>query len=542
MTACEGNKPLGFDGYVRVSDVSGRGGESYRSPRDQRVVIERLAAQFGLTLDEVVSEEDVKGSTPIEERELGRLVRKVEEGCSGGLVVWNVKRYSRNWRDGILVADRIFAAGGRLIAEDFQHVGIGARSLLSFILELGEEDLRQKTETWDRSTAGAVARGIHSGSVPPFGYEWPTTIIDLGEGRERVKKLGPLEPTGDACKVRAAFEARAAGAAWSEVASILGAKSKSAAARVLSNRVYLGEASSGKHVQPGAHEPLVDEIVFSRVQRRQETVVRDTSKRQTLLAKVLKCGSCAGTLTWDGSMAKPGYRCKQLRCERKVTVAAEKVEPVVVELALRWHAVNQPWFALTRKIEDATLPARIDVLQAARTEVESLHDQIESGVISPTAGAVALTAAEKAVVAARERVESAEAGTGWLALTPQRVVDKLGLKIETVVETKPLLLGPHVGAGVHEPAAEGDTFEAKVERVVGWDADTETLRSFIREMGTVIVHPVGRGHGNLPVTGRISWQPNTPVVDYTALPEGVLAAERAEFLAAVEAYRAKTPA
>ena len=175
--------------------------------------------------------------------------------------IWNVKRYSRNWRDGILVADRIFAAGGRLIAEDFQHVGMGARSMLSFILELGEEDLRQKTELWDRSSAGAVARGIHSGSVPPFGYEWPTTVIDLGEGRRRVKKLGPLQPTEDAPKVRAAFEARAGGAPWSEVARILGAKSKSAAVRVLSNRVYLGEASSGRHVQPGAHPAIVDELL-----------------------------------------------------------------------------------------------------------------------------------------------------------------------------------------------------------------------------------------------------------------------------------------
>jgi DNA invertase Pin-like site-specific DNA recombinase len=505
-------------------------------------VIERLAGQFGVTLDEVVSEEDVKGSTAIEERELGRLVRKVEQGESGGLIVWNVKRYSRNWRDGLLVADRIFAAGGRLLAEDFQHVGMGARSMLSFILELGEEDLRQKTETWDRSTAGAVARGIHSGSVPPLGYEWPTAVIDLGEDRTRIKKLGPLRPTGDAARVRAAFEARAAGAPWSEVARILGAKSKSAATRVLQNRVYLGEARSGRHVREGAHPAIVDELLFSRVQRRQETAVRDTSKPVTLLAKVLKCGSCGGTLTWDGSMAKPGYRCKHLHCEHKVTVAAEKVEPVVVELALGWHAVNQPWFALTRRIEDAMLPARTQALQAARAEVESLREQIASGAVSPTAGAVALTAAEKAVEEARERVESAEAGTGWLALPPERVAEKLGLRTETLVETKPLLLGPHLEAGVHAPAAEGETFESVTDRVVGWDADAETVRSFIREMGMVTVHPVGRGHGNLPVRSRISWQPNTPVVDYAALPAGVLEAEAAEFVAAVDAYRALTPA
>ena len=69
-------------------------------------------------------------------------------------------------------------------------------------------------------------------------------------------------------------------------------------------------------------------------------------------------------------------------------------------------------------------------------------------------------------------------------------------------------------------------------------ADMETRRSFIREMGTVYVYPVGRGHGKLPVTGRIKWRANTPVVDYAALPAGVLEAEVAEFLAAVENHRA----
>ena len=66
----------------------------------------------------------------------------------------------------------------------------------------------------------------------------------------------------------------------------------------------------------------------------------------------------------------------------------------------------------------------------------------------------------------------------------------------------------------------------------------ETRRSFIREMGTVYLYPVGRGHGKLPVTGRIRWQANTPVPDYTALPAGVLEQQVAELLAAVEAYRA----
>src|SRR6266540_1084355 len=92
---------LPLDGYIRVSRVNGRSGESYRSPGDQRAVIERLAAAHGLTLGEVVIEEDVSGSRKIAQRELGRLVEKVEAGQSGGLIVWKVSRFSRSLLDGV---------------------------------------------------------------------------------------------------------------------------------------------------------------------------------------------------------------------------------------------------------------------------------------------------------------------------------------------------------------------------------------------------------------------------------------------------------
>ena len=47
---------LPFDGYIRVSRVNGREGDSYQSPERQRETIERLAAAKGLRLGEVVTE------------------------------------------------------------------------------------------------------------------------------------------------------------------------------------------------------------------------------------------------------------------------------------------------------------------------------------------------------------------------------------------------------------------------------------------------------------------------------------------------------
>src|SRR5215211_3527051 len=75
-----------YDAYVRVSKVGERAGSSsFISPDVQRETITRLASIHGLTIGELVEELDISGSKPIEERELGRLVRKVERGASAGL-------------------------------------------------------------------------------------------------------------------------------------------------------------------------------------------------------------------------------------------------------------------------------------------------------------------------------------------------------------------------------------------------------------------------------------------------------------------------
>src|SRR6266508_528609 len=95
-----------------------------------------------------------------------------------------------------------------------------------------------------------------------------TTGRCAGRTRGGTAQRGPLIPNADGPKVRAAFEAKAEGASWSQVAQILEAKSKGATAKVISNRVYLGEARSGKFVRPNAHPALVDDVLFRRANRR----------------------------------------------------------------------------------------------------------------------------------------------------------------------------------------------------------------------------------------------------------------------------------
>jgi hypothetical protein len=460
---------LPFAGYVRVSRVNGRRGDSFISPDLQRASIERTARNSGVTLGEVVEELDVSGGKDTEARELGRLVAEVKARKYGGIIVWNVKRYSRAWLDGINVFDALVRAGGRLIAEDFAHEGKYARSILSFLLENAEDEREQRTETWTKAVIGSIDRGIHPGAAsnPPLGYDWPKQIIDLGDGRTQMKKLGPLFVTEDGPKITAAFEARADGASWSEICKILGVTSQGSAARILSHRVYLGEAgvwgSKLGHVKPKSHPGLVSEDVFNRVQRqsakpRRPRAVGVNRDWAVLAGGVLRCPACGGRLTPDRE--KRRYSCRKVGVHDGVKASirhTDRLVNYVTEQALAWHALVQPRFALVQEVEAAVLPVLEDKLAEANAEREEIQ---ASTTLSALRRAEALTRQDAIVAEIEREIEHSEASQGWLSLPTGRVKTKIA-------------------------------------------GDPQALNSFVREMVLVIVTPIGQGR-RVPPEQRVS--------------------------------------
>ena len=104
-----------MDGYVRVSRVAGRKGESYISPKVQRDKITGWANLHDVELGEVVVEEDVSGAKPVDERELGMLLRRVESGQSQGIIAYKLSRFGRGALETLQAVERIREAGGRLV-------------------------------------------------------------------------------------------------------------------------------------------------------------------------------------------------------------------------------------------------------------------------------------------------------------------------------------------------------------------------------------------------------------------------------------------
>jgi len=76
-------------GYVRVSRVGGRGGDSFLSPDLQRQEIARAAAREGPEVAEVIEELDASGGDSKWALEM------VECGEAAAVVVYNISRASR---------------------------------------------------------------------------------------------------------------------------------------------------------------------------------------------------------------------------------------------------------------------------------------------------------------------------------------------------------------------------------------------------------------------------------------------------------------
>lgn len=387
-----------FDGYIRVSRVGGRVGESFISPAVQRETIERLAAYHGLELGEVVEELDVSGGTPIEERELGRLIRKVEDGESGGLLVWKVSRFSRNLLDGVTAAERVRNAKGRIIGDDLDSSAPMGRAILGFLLGWAEEERDARRAGWRTAQERAAARGVHP-TRTPVGY--------------RRDKDGRLTPDGKAARaVVKAFELRARGGSLQECADVLAAAtgkgwSRSTLKRMFTSQTYLGRIAIGDDIYTeGAHPALVDERTWTLAQREGKRPEHDGSlASQGVLAGLIRCAGCGHVLSVTASGPRgarvASYTCRRVRasgvCSAPASATVAKVDALVMP-GIEERDTGRRDFGVFMEAVDKSAYA----FEAAVAELDAF---LEAGLVSELGPDVY----RREVARRREAVETARA-------------------------------------------------------------------------------------------------------------------------------------
>jgi DNA invertase Pin-like site-specific DNA recombinase len=369
---------MAADGYVRVSRRAGRDGESFISPEVQRQRIEAWAQANGVEILRCWEELDQSGARrerPMFQEALARC----ERGETGGIVVAKLDRFARSAIDALESIKRLNEAGARLVSvedgfDGSTPMGRFAIGILTLIAELELERIR---DNWETAVREAVGRGVHISARVPTGYR-----------RDETERL--VRDESATSVIAEAFRKRAAGVSVAEIARFLDAEgvppssgnphwSVQGVRGLLRNRVYLGEARSGKVRNLNAHEPIVTQSEFDAAQA-QTTLLpaHDGSiASQAMLGGLLRCAGCGHTLKITGSLDRktgervPIYYCvgryaKGL-CPARASAGAARIDSYVEEQVLRLLRAEGGFVA-------GAVAASADLEHARRAVAQAEHE------------------------------------------------------------------------------------------------------------------------------------------------------------------------
>jgi len=403
-------------GIVRVSYVGKRKGEHFVSPVEQEQRIRDWAAREQIEMLAIYQELDVSGGRPLAKRPgLRPAIERIEAGEASILVVAYFDRMVRSLRTQFELLDRVEAAGGKVATLDVGEVSerTSAQYLNATLHGMMAEYYRlQIGEKTQAAKAHAVARG-----VPPF----PTVIPGYRRGDDGRLVVVPAE----AEHVRRAFEMRASGRALFEIRDFLKAhgieRSYRSTQTLLRSRIVLGELHVGSLVNPTAHEPIVDELLWKRAQlTRLPRGPRSPSDRLLARLGVLRCATCDAAMgATYGYKIRGGkkywkYHCGSKECPARAMISATSIEAAVVA-------------RLKQVLADESESASVDA-QVADAEAQLAHAEAQLDAAVEAFAGIDITKTRERLLALQHGVTLAAQHLAELraASTPARVISVTG--------------------------------------------------------------------------------------------------------------------
>jgi DNA invertase Pin-like site-specific DNA recombinase len=385
---------------------------------------------------------------------LDRALEAVEDGRADGIIVAALDRFTRSLAGGVELLQRLETANGALVCvrEHFDTANPATGKLLrSILLAVSEWQLDAIKSNWETAKRHAIERGVHISGGVPVGY-----LRD-----HESKKLLPDPET--ALVIAQAFQLRASGSSWQEIASLLEEAqvptskggtnwSSSALRQVIRNRVYLGEARQGEHVNPSAHEPIVPLAVWSAAQ---STAVPSSGQKtkDNLLSGLVRCAGCRYVLSVGsigGKYPYRQYRClgkhAQGVCTDRASILANILDPFVEEAFL--HRLRGDGEIKVQAMdEQADLRDAMAELERAEAEVALYLNANLLSIVGEDAYRAGLLPRQDAVIDARDRVAALQLHSGpvgdpvelldvWDELTASEKRTILRESIDTVVVSK----------------------------------------------------------------------------------------------------------
>jgi site-specific DNA recombinase len=432
-------------GVIRVSEVKGREGDSFRSPENQRERMAKLCESSGWRLGEVYEELDIGGARAIEDRPgLLKAAEAVEAKRAAVVVVGYFDRLVRDPHVRDLFVDRIETAGGEVWTADMGKTsnGTAAERFVGGVLAQAARFVRDSAAEKARAAQiEAVEAGVWmSPGVPPG------LVLAADRRLTPDPKLAPV--------VRRAFELRAGGARIEEVRTYLAGhgvkRTRAGITALLRNRTYLGELHFGELRNLEAHPAIVDAATFERVQRVSVPKGRQ-AKSDHLLARlgVLRCETCGGRMSVTTSNYRyRAYRCGNDECKRRATVAAPLAEEFVVEhvkRALRGieetahadHDVQtaaaeadhaEARYAAAVRVLDPLDPGEVDRLREFKAERDRARDRLEEARAQSNAATLAVSVEDWDDLTRDEQRDLIRAVIERVSVKPGRRPDRLAVE------------------------------------------------------------------------------------------------------------------
>lgn len=384
-----------FDGYIRVSRVGDRSGESYISPATQEKAIRDWAQRRGERLELNPPEENVSGGT-MDRPILNAIMDRIRRGESKGIVVYRLDRFARTLIGGYTALSELVEHGGEFASASepqFDFTMPQGRLFLQLSLGMAEYFRELNKENWETAARSAVERGVHVAPYGAFGYD---------RGAD-----GRFTPNADAPFLVEAFRLRgeqkrtwAAIAEWLQEVAPQPERMWTATAvqRLCARRIYLGEAfwsvnqNKGRRapaINPNAHPALVSPKLWESAQMDPSNAFGGpgNAKPSTplpLLSGLIRCSGCRYLMSqgWakTGEKTQRVYRCRRKhaagRCPSPSAVIANNAEQYVEDAICDELQRLRPEFEGTSVDEE--MAAALGALQDAQENLNAFRENTEA--------------------------------------------------------------------------------------------------------------------------------------------------------------------
>ncbi len=367
--------------------------ETLISPEQQAARIRSYAHARKLDIEMLEPELDVSGGK-VDRPILSAAIRRIERGDAAGIIVAQIDRLSRmTMIEALKTIERIESVGGKVIAvaENFDVDTDEGRTGRNLFLVIGDMQLNRYKTQFRVAKEQAVARGIWPISKVPRGYV-------KGDDRH-------LAPGPDRRLPPSLFERRASGLSFPKIGLEFD-MAPSSVARLLENRVYLGEIHYGEWVNLEAHPPLVTRDLFEAAQIYHPPPARTKGQVEpALLAGLVRCSACGYRMSVDGHSGI--YKCRPHKavgvCPAPAIVSKRRLEELVqrsIDAALEQARLS---FRAVERHDDVA--AAETTLAEAEAELSAYQQVVKISDVG----------AEHFAAGMRQRVEAVEVARRELA-------------------------------------------------------------------------------------------------------------------------------